>query len=41
MLDSKIDPDEWEEIPEGMTEEEYEEALEQSEINRQMDKYNL
>ena len=41
MLDSKIDPDEYEEIPEDMTEEEYQEATKEGEIDRQMGKYNL
>ena len=41
MLDSQIDPDEEQEIPDGMTDIEYQEAVEQYEIDRQMEKYNL
>ena len=41
MRDSQIDPEEIEEIPDGMTDIEYQEAVEQYEIDRQMEKYNL
>ena len=43
MRDSQIDPDELEEMErcDNMTEEEWQEAVEQYEIDRQMEKYNL
>ena len=41
MRDSQIDPEEIKEIPYGMTDIEYQEAVEQYDIDRQMEKYNL
>ena len=41
MLDSKLEPEEYEEIPEDMTEEEFQATIEEGEIDRQIEKYNL